>query len=385
MVVAPGARGEGSSLGVVDSDIEALAGTGLVNLVAELEHRLTGKRQTAGLDPAMAALVPPAETYVLCLFDGLGSAQIDAGSTPSISASTRAVLAAPFPTTTTVALATVATGTPASTHGVIGHLMWLPELGMVVNTLKWVQLGGLSVDFQTDQMLPGPNLWERLAQSGVEPITVQPREFEGTPLSRALYRGCRFEPISSVDDWIKAIVELAAIPRRLIFAYLPQVDFAAHVWGRDSGEYREALSLVENAWSSLIHRLPPGAVVVGTADHGHIDYAEAGKLAMRNDFDHLVAYGDPRSVYLKGDRDLIEKFARDSGGRLVEVDELLSLLGDDAEPHPGLEGRLPDALVLAPPGKVLLPAGFDRRLIGYHGGLESAERDIPLLVGPVPD
>jgi hypothetical protein len=40
---------------------------------------------------------------------------------------------------------------------------------------------------------------------------------------------------------------------------------------------------------------------------------------------------------------------------------------------------MPDAVLLAPPDSVILPRGFDKRLRGYHGGLEPIEVDIPLL------
>jgi hypothetical protein len=37
-------------------------------------------------------------------------------------------------------------------------------------------------------------------------------------------------------------------------------------------------------------------------------------------------------------------------------------------------------VLLARPGTVILPPGFDRRLVGYHGGLTEEEVAIPLLV-----
>ena len=48
--------------------------------------------------------------------------------------------------------------------------------------------------------------------------------------------------------------------------------------------------------------------------------------------------------------------------------------------HPGLTERTPDALFLAGDGEVLLPPGFDKRLRGYHGGLDPDEIEVPLLV-----
>ena len=75
-------------------------GTGLVNLVAEIEHRMTGDSRSPRLaDPS---LVPDAETYVIVLFDGLGVAQLNHPAARSFVGASVAELEAPFPTTTNV-------------------------------------------------------------------------------------------------------------------------------------------------------------------------------------------------------------------------------------------------------------------------------------------
>ena len=51
----------------------------------------------------------------------------------------RAAIDAPSPTTT-VSLSCLVTAATPSAHGVIGHLIWLPEMGSVVNTLRWVTI-----------------------------------------------------------------------------------------------------------------------------------------------------------------------------------------------------------------------------------------------------
>ncbi len=348
--------------------------------MSELESRLGGSPPLPGLDADLSGVIPVGSSYVLTLFDGLGAAQLDVPEASSLSASQRGVIHAPFPTTTTVALATVATGLAPAGHGVIGHLMWLPELEKVVNVLKWRTPEGADVDFDTASFLPAPNLWERLKSAGIEPITIQPGDFQGSPLTRAVYRGCRFEPVYSVEESVAATVELAATPNRLIFTYFQQVDFAAHVWGQRSGDYLSALTSVDRAWSALCARLAPEVTLVGTADHGHVDYREADKLPMRDEFDRLIAFGDPRSVYLRGGPEPIAAFAEQAGAPLVSTEDLRRLWGAEHGTHPQLAVRQPDAAVLAPRGKVLLPKGFDRRLIGYHGGLDPAEVEIPLLV-----
>lgn len=352
----------------------------LVDLVNEVERRLGGSAPGPGLDADLASRIPEASTYVLVLFDGLGARQLSHPQAPSLRASHAATIAAPFPTTTTVSMATVATGMPPGRHGVIGHYLWLPALGEVVNVLKWVTPRGEHVSFDTAAFLPSPNLWERLSEAGVEPITVQPAGFADSPLTKALYRGCRFEPVHDEDELIEATVTLARRPNRLVFTYLAHVDFAAHVWGQRSPEYAESIRTVDNVWSSLRHRIPDGVGLIGTADHGHIDYGSSDKISIRgDDYDDLVFAGDPRSLMVRGDLSTIRRLATETGATLMTRDEIAPMLGGAG--HPELEDRIPDAVLLAPDGKLLLPKGFDKRLTGYHGGLDLREVEVPLLVG----
>lgn len=355
-------------------------GRRLVDLVNELERRLTGTAPGPGLAPDLAGELPDASSYVLVLFDGLGHHQLDHSAARTLRAASAGVLTAPFPSTTTVSLATIATGLSPETHGMIGHMMWLPELERVVNVLKWVTPDGLHVSHDTTSFLPGPNLWERLRRAGIEPITVQPAEFERTPLTRALYRGCRFDGVSGVDEAVEATAVLSRRPGRLILTYFNQVDFTAHLWGQRSDEYAGAVRLVDTAWSQITSRVASGVVVVGTADHGHLDYRPDDKLLIRDAvFGELRFFGDSRSLYVSGDGHRIAELAA-----AVDVEPHWVGPSDPLWPgerHPRLAERLPDAVLMAPPGRILLPKRFDKRLVGYHGGLAHQEVDVPLLVG----
>ena len=356
-------------------------GTGLVNLVAEIEGRLTGTAQAHRLSPQLAATVPQATSIVLVLFDGLGDIQLAHPGAGVFRDARRGVLDAPFPTTTTVSMATIATGTSPSTHGVIAHLSWIPELGRVVNTLKWVDLSGSPVEYPTHRLLPSPNLWERLSAQGVHAVTVQPADFAFTPLTAALYRGVEFVGAESPDEAVARTVEAAAREGSFVFTYVPHVDFAAHVFGHDTPEYNQALAIAAGVWSGIAERLPSKATMIGTADHGVPAIPEAGKILVRNPiYQPLDFWGDPRTVMVRGSQRLIRRLAAETGAVLIEPEQFLPWLGPGPM-HRDLGRRLPDSILLAPPGKVILPPGFDKRLVGYHGGLSREEVAVPLLVG----
>ncbi len=113
-------------------------GHSLVNLVAELENRLTGQAPFSGLDASLGDRIPERSTYVFMLFDGLGSRQLSHPAARDLARAQVGTIDAPFPTTTTVSLSSIATGLPPTQHGVIGHHMWVPDLAKVVNVLKWI-------------------------------------------------------------------------------------------------------------------------------------------------------------------------------------------------------------------------------------------------------
>ncbi len=352
-------------------------GGSLVNLLAELEYRLTGSAPSPRLHPHLGDVIPPADTYVLVLMDGLGSRQLDHPAAATLSRAQAAGIAAPFPTTTTVSLATIATGMAPRRHGVIGHMMYMPDHG-VFNALKWIGLDGRPVPYPMERLLPDGNLWERLAAAQVEPITIQPGNFAGTPLTRALYRGCRFESVWSYEEVADATVDLASTPGRLIFVYLGDVDFAAHLFGQGGGEYAASLHRVTTVWESIALRLPDSATLVGTADHGHIDYRADQKVTIPSaDLQGLAVYGDPRALLLRGDR--AEAVAAGLPGSWLPRETAADYWGPGPE-HPEFAARAPCGVLLADPGVVLLPGHMDRRLVGYHGGLAPEEVEVPILI-----
>lgn len=350
-------------------------GSGLVNLIAEIERLMTGSSVFPGLNDGPG--LDGSGTCVLVLFDGLGMAQMDHPDARPFRSSMVRTLDAPFPTTTSVSLSSVATALPPSQHGQVAHLTWYPDLELVVNTLKWVTVTGEHVAYDYGSLLPRPNIWERLRASGVEPITVQPGDFQTSPLTRTLYRGARFEGAWDTDDLVEATVSLANGTRRFIFTYVPFVDVAGHTAGLGSDEFTTAMKAAALVWEGITSRLRPGVALLGTSDHGLMEVSEDDKILVREPrFDDLRFAGDTRGVHLWGDQDLMEDLASLVDGELVDP---VPWLGPDATEKS--LSHVGDRLLVAPPGKAVIPKGFDKRLRCYHGGLMPEEVEIPLLVG----
>ncbi|MEE8331924.1 MAG: alkaline phosphatase family protein [Acidimicrobiia bacterium] len=348
-------------------------GGSIVNLMASIEHLLTGSSQSALLT---YDLLPEASSYVVVLFDGLGDGQLDHQDAASLAESRVGTLDTTFPATTTTALASFATGTTPVEHGLLGYEMWLPEVGRAVNTIHWTPVGGGPVvDIDFDAFLPAPNLWERLTAAGLEPVTVQPAAFAGTPMSRVLYRGCRYEPADTYEVWLEAAASLAAEPGRLVFSYFGAVDVAAHLKGQDSDEYAGALRLAAAIWERLAARLPDGAALIGTADHGHVDATERVKLG--DDLQRKgEVYGGGRVIFARND---VSEMVEGLPAIWVDGAEVATWFGS-RQPHPLFAERAPAGAIIADDGVRLLHRNSDERLIGVHGSLSEAERLVPLLI-----
>jgi hypothetical protein len=149
------------------------------------------------------------------------------------------------------------------------------------------------------------------------------------------------------------------------------------VYGLHSSEFSDALSLASKIWEGILATVPSDVTVIATADHGLIEYSEDDKILIRQKAFRGLRYGgDPRGVQVWGDRSVLEALAAATASEIVDP---MVLLGPG--PAPVATSRTGDGLLLAPKGKILLPPGFDKRLRSYHGGLEPAEIEIPLLIG----
>jgi predicted AlkP superfamily pyrophosphatase or phosphodiesterase len=155
------------------------------------------------------------------------------------------------------------------------------------------------------------------------------------------------------------------------------VDFAAHVAGQRSAEYDAAIAEANDVWANLAEQLPPDVLLVGTADHGHIDIAEANKVRLsRDDQEGLILYGDARAMFVRGDG---ESLAAGLPATWVPIEDLEGMWGPGPV-HESFHERRPDGVIFADDGYAIFHSRSNDRLIGHHGGLTPEERLVPLLV-----
>jgi hypothetical protein len=338
-----------------------------------------------------------ARRVMVLLVDGLGADLLRAHAdlAPTLAGLARPVgdLSAPCPSTTPVSLATLGTGLPPGSHGILGFVTLVPgQQGATgqdrtLNHVQWAD------DPDPDVWQTRPTVFEKARAAGVAATAVGPYAYAGSGLTRAVYRGATYTgAVSHGDLCALSLGALAATPKALVSGYVPELDLTGHVRGVDSPSWRAQLALVDALVEQLLTGLPDDAALLVTADHGMLDVPQDTRLDL--DAEQALAEGvrvlagEPRARYVHAEPgaedDVLAAWREVLGDRawVASRDEAVAagLFGpvDD-----GVAARIGDVVAIARGSWALVTPEREpgpSRLAAYHGSLTATELAIPLLV-----
>ena len=337
-----------------------------------------------------SAVLPPADSVVLVLVDGLGAIALrgHAGHARALTAgmAKKDVAHSVFPSTTAAALTSLLTGVWPGEHGLVGYRVLDPSRDVLVNQLTGWESEGL--DPLTWQA--APTVFERARAEGRPAFATGVAAYAGSGFTRATLRGADFVAAQTAAERVEAAYDLAERhPGALVYCYLPEVDKAGHKHGMDSPQWIADLEEVDAALSV---RVPSGVGVLVTSDHGMLDVPAHRQVVL--DAEHLAGVrhigGEPRMlhVYVEPDADvarMADRWRRDLEG-LADVGTrgeaiAAGLFGPTVTE--AAASRIGDLLVVARGnGAVYDGTAADQRgrgMIGQHGGLTPEERQVPLI------
>jgi predicted AlkP superfamily pyrophosphatase or phosphodiesterase len=256
----------------------------LSDLVPALMHALGADEF---LDPIG---IDPLNAVALLVVDGLGFELLKerALSAPFLAgAALRAVpLTSGFPATTAASIASIGTGRPPGEHGLVGYTVWLPGEEGALNMLTWgpygVRGGGSDTIHRLlpEEVQPDATAFERAVAAGIDVVLIGPRLHSHSGMTRAVLRGGRYRPAISLADTALQIVDaLTERGRRFVYAYHPDLDAVGHLRGVASESWTLQLADIDRTAALIAERLPVGAALVVTGDHGMIDLPPRTRLA----------------------------------------------------------------------------------------------------------
>jgi predicted AlkP superfamily pyrophosphatase or phosphodiesterase len=350
---------------------------------------------------AIADMIGPAEHVIFVLVDGLGLNLLE--KLPANSFLRRHLateLRTVFPSTTSVALTTIATCRWPAKHAVTGWWTHLPEIQSAAAILQFVKRSDRrSLSYHgvpVDQVFARPSVWSGLSRDSLVLLperiasSVYSVYFSGGQPRRG-YRSFR-EATDFTVDRIKG-----ATHPTYTYLYNSRIDEEAHRCGIDRQEVQAAIADTDWQLEQLAAGLGGRGRLVVSADHGFLD-ADRSKRHQVRMSDPLLEYlryppsGDARVMYLhlkEGAEDAVRQyFRRRFGGLfwLITVDEAeaIGLFGPGCIAAPGRQ-RFGDVIAISRGRDVIeyRPPGNSGRIMeeaAQHSGLTPEEMRIPLII-----
>ena len=359
-----------------------------------------GVRATAG-SGVVADLIGPADHLVFILADGLGIGLVEELPGDSFLATHLVTeLRTVFPSTTAVALTSIATGEWPSMHGVTGWWTHLPEIGSAAVILQFItrsdrrSLADLGVT--VEQAFPIPSLMSSINR---DTLVLFPERIVESVYSAYVSGNKPRSGYRSFRDAVNTIVSRVRHADRPTYTYLysPRIDSVAHEHGMGHREVRSALLELDGELQRLREQLGERGRIVISADHGFLDTPQGSRHLIRAS-DSLMGLlksppsGDARVLYLHtrhgADARVIEHFRERFGERflLITIDEAegLELFGPGPL-SPVAKSRLGDLIAISggPDAVQFVSASGAGRMMSQasqHSGLTPLEMRVPLVI-----
>ena len=314
-----------------------------------------------------------AETINFILADGLGYENLN--STDSyLNQNVTKSINTTFPSSTNVALSSIAFMRNPIEHGLIGYYMFDKSQYGLINALNWNENNKnlLLNDFFQNQN----SIWQVFKENKIHARNFQPRNLVETPLSNFLYNISNIIPYDDEQNLIDLMSESTILENKFNFIYYPLIDVTAHVFGVNSEEWQLEISKFEKLVKEISNISNKKTKTIISADHGLVNIDEERRHLL-NYGDDLQIYGDQRSVYINGSKESVLEAFSQIPGVLLEKHELSCLLGEPTNEF--LKSIYPDFCFLVEDKNIIYPKHLSAQLKGYHGGLSKEEIKIPII------
>ena len=347
------------------------------NILAGLDCRADGRRSW------VPGPVDGANQIVLLVLDGLGWEQLKARPliAPMLSSMAGGAITSVAPSTTATALTSITTGLPPAVHEVVGYRVRVHN-DAVLNVLRWrTGAGDARQDVDPNKFQTHP-----VFRGYAAPVVTR-AEFAATGFTVAHLAGVRLHGWRMASSMPVQVADLLRAGEPFVYAYYDGVDKIAHE--RGFGPYYDAeLQAADRLVSDLAGLLPPGAVLVVTADHGQVEVGDS-TLPLGPEVLGLTGLisGEGRFRWLHARPGCAARLAEEARARFGHVAWVRTL--DDIEAAgwfggpltPAGRDRLGDvALIAHQPVAFADPADTgELALRCRHGSLTSAEMLVPLL------
>ncbi len=378
------------------------AGGSILNLITTIAGALGAPAGPyPGLrHPDLARLLASRDRVVLIVVDGLGYGFLTRGYPgSSLCRHLCGSLTSVFPSTTATAITAFLTGLAPAQHAITGWHMYIPEVATIGAVLPLRARAPnrplTALGLVPSRFFDQPSLFDRLPVRSfvVSPERIAHSEFNRHHSGRAERRGYG-SPEQLFDSILSCL--RAAAERRYIYAYYADFDSISHEHGVHSRQADLVLRRFDTAFSAFLAQAAGmDATVIVTADHGFID-SPPDRVIELDDHPALQATlrlplcGERRAAYCyvhPGRMREFERYVQDVLAEQVRLCPSRALIDQGwfgpGPPHARLKERIGDYTLVMQGNwtiKDWVPGEARHRHVGVHGGLNTEEMTVPLVV-----
>lgn len=320
-----------------------------------------------------------------------------------------------FPSQTTNALTTLNTGLTPQEHGLFEYYLYLKEVDMIVNTLRFEPIGSkrrnelVDRGFNPDILFKGKTLQNTLQEAGVKSFTHIYASYAHSPYASLLFEDSAVMPSLKSSDLIVTLrknLEKQNGPA-YFFVHISNLDTIAHEYGPNSYEYSAELSVLSYLLNKeLIEKIDPKTaketLVLITADHGGVSIVPKNTTYLNRFPDvienlqcgksgkHILPTGSQRDVFLHVKEEKLtetkELLSERIGAKakIVEAKQAINAgLFGRGEVSSHFFDRVGNLLILPYRNETVWFEHFtDRKFspVGQHGGLNEKEMLVPFTI-----
>ena len=282
-----------------------------------------------------------------------------------------------FPSTTAAALTSIYSGLYPKEHGILEWFMYYEEFGDVIRTLPFSTRDSqvndelLKRKLANDSIFELPSLTSSLNENGLNTYSFVSEKYAFSSYSKHMFRGSDIVQYKTYHDGFRKLSKLKDF--NLAIIYIDIVDILSHKYGPSSPQVYTEIIHIKRGITELM-RTVKDAVLIVSADHGHVDLRKitVNKELLCND--KLLPGGSPRDVFL-----YCQEAPELNDATVLSRDSILknNLLGFGDE-HPHLRERLANYVVLP---ENYAGMWFEKiEMKGAHGGLNDLELEVPLFI-----
>ncbi|OQY10940.1 MAG: hypothetical protein B6I29_00290 [Marinitoga sp. 4572_148] len=309
-----------------------------------------------------------------------------------------------FPSTTANAITTFMTAKTPAEHGILGYILFLKELGSLVNMIDFSPLFGVRGSFEpylVNDLLKVDTISEILENLGVKSFTHTHSDIVNSGLSKIHNKGSNIKGYKSLVEMFGIVYEklenyINNGEKSFQFAYYGHVDGIGHKYGAKDYKYKAQIywflkMLEEEFLSKLNKKIFDDVAIIITADHGMLETPLIKEIRFSNESEisknlWIPPGGEMRMMYFytKNKKNFFEFFNSKykDFGNLIEIEEAekINLFGTKIDPK--IRERVGDFVMIAKSNYsfVYKYGSSYVHLKGKHGGLSFHEMIVPVIV-----